>query len=325
MVLVVSPYHLTSREPPATVALLLGERVVTLLPGPVNGGAKSAARAAERVPIYGELARTWAWAAGLFEAGVLSGEAEGDSPAGDLGRVCEAIAGDPRYSALRTFVREGDYASGRAYLAAISKDILKAGPDPGLSVPVVAALDRFAARSGAVVVRPVAVSVAQRAEKRLGREAFSFAVPVLLQADASRLLHVREVLGRELGALRSAIGEASEEVGEGGDLSGETLTQIRQYASAYAAAFESRRAELFEHAREDEVRVVESTATITGVVLPADAVLRSAVTAMHAMAGASVPATTPSATETLPAIFDPAEGRFVLSLVVKVMGKPNST
>ncbi|CAG0988623.1 hypothetical protein PHYC_02164 [Phycisphaerales bacterium] len=301
------------------VAILLARRVVTLLPAPGNGDAQTAHQTAERVPVYGELARTWAWAAGLFEAGVVGSDLEGDSPGGDLGRVCEAIRKDERYSPLRAFVREADYESQRAYLEALSRDILKAGPDPGLSVPVVAALDRFAARCGAVVARPTPVSVAQRAELRLGREAFGFAMPVLLQADAGRIVRVREVLARELDELRDAIEGQPGAIREGGAVSGAAVQRIGRAAAGLAAAFESRREEWSEGAKDDEVRVVESVATVTGVVLPANAVLQSGVTAMNALCGVSAWAR--SEGEALPAVFDPVEGRFVLTLMVKVMGK----
>jgi hypothetical protein len=62
MLVAVSPYHLTTREPAAIAALLLADRVVTLLPGPDRRGAELAA---ERLPHYLDFVLTWEWSVPL--------------------------------------------------------------------------------------------------------------------------------------------------------------------------------------------------------------------------------------------------------------------
>jgi hypothetical protein len=54
MLIVASPYHLTTREPAAMAALLLARQVVTLLPTPLEGAGSSreAMAAARCVPTY---------------------------------------------------------------------------------------------------------------------------------------------------------------------------------------------------------------------------------------------------------------------------------
>jgi len=48
----VSPYHFTTREAPVMAAVLLADRVFTLLPSPNGEGATAARSAADRVPEY---------------------------------------------------------------------------------------------------------------------------------------------------------------------------------------------------------------------------------------------------------------------------------
>lgn len=73
MNVVVSPYHLTTREAPAMASLLLAERVVTLLPASLESDSVHAAkRAAERSPWYTRFMETWGWTAPLWDEGVIS-------------------------------------------------------------------------------------------------------------------------------------------------------------------------------------------------------------------------------------------------------------
>lgn len=320
MIIAVSPYHITTREAPALAAMLLASRVVTLLPAPTDASAVTASGFAAHIPAYAEFTRSWGWSTPLWERGVISARLDDGCPEDDLSHVTAAIRVDDRYATLRAFLREEHFATEHTYLAAVSRDILKAGPDPGLSVPVVAALDRFATRLAAYAARPPATSVAQAAEARLGRTAFSIAVPVFVQATAERLLHAREVLCDVLTHLRDALDAQPAAVREGGSPDATSLETIARAAAEYTRAFEARRAELLADSTEDEVRVVDSLATISGVVMPADAVLRSSVAAMAALCRTRARTARPPAQERLPARHDPAEGRALLALVVKPMG-----
>ena len=68
----VSPYHLTTREPPAMAALLLAGAVITMVPAPPSARRgltvdRDAARgAAGEAPGYADLLESWRWAAELF-------------------------------------------------------------------------------------------------------------------------------------------------------------------------------------------------------------------------------------------------------------------
>ncbi|GJQ30269.1 MAG: hypothetical protein HBSAPP03_21530 [Phycisphaerae bacterium] len=314
----VSPYHLTTREAPAMAALLLGTRVVTLAPASAGGNAAWARRAAGRVRAFADLARSWTWAEELFRAGVLVREVDGETPEEDVRWVLERLSVDDRYAALRMFLHQ---AEGDAHLAAISADILKGGPDPGLSIPVAAGLDRFAVRRCALVARSPAVSVAQKAEANLGTGVLTCAVPVLLQADAARLMHAREVMRRELDALRAAMMRLPEVVQSGARGVSGVHRDVELAAKAYGAAFEHKRADVHVGAEDDEVRLVESVALVSVVALPSDAVLASGVTALRSM-GASGRHESVSTGGTGGVIVrhDQAEGRRVAGLVIKAMG-----
>lgn len=303
MLIVASPYHLTTREPAAMAALLLARQVVTLLPTPLEGAGSSreAMAAARRVPTYRALVESWSWTQPLWEAQVLTSHVEGKSPAQDMFEVGQKIAGEAALGPLRQFTNEQFFDDDREYLGALAADLLKGGPDPGISVPLAAGLDRFAARHNLSIARSAPQSLAQRAEATLATDVQTVVVPILLQASALRLLHAREVMADMLERLWE----------------GETVPGLR----GFAAAFEQRREELLEGCRDDEVRLIEGAASISIMTLPGDAVLRSSLTALAAM-GPRRHHEVRNA-ENLPALFDALDRTPIVSMVVKPLGVPS--
>ncbi|MEL6741711.1 MAG: DUF2752 domain-containing protein, partial [Planctomycetota bacterium] len=65
----------------------------------------------------------------------------GDDAADDARAACDRIAGEPWLDPLRPLVRPELFEDDRAYLGAVSRDVLKGGPDPALSIPLAAGLD----------------------------------------------------------------------------------------------------------------------------------------------------------------------------------------
>lgn len=317
LVIVVSPYHLTSREPPALASLLLADRVVTLVPTPGGGVTPEGAhRAAATAPAFRRLVRSWEWAEELWRAGLIAGDLDGDDPAGELTAIAHEIADDPSLSPLRPLMREGVFDDPRAFLQAVGADVVKGGPDPGVSVPLACALDRLASRHRAWAARSPAVSVAQQAESPMGERLFALAIPVLVEAAARRILHAREVLRVELTDLRDAF-EAVGRSAYSGERDPALVHELQVAARAYAAAFDAERDAILDDAASDETRALLGTVAITGSVLPADAVLRSSVEAAEAFAGGS-PRRDRSA-EDSPRT--PARSRLVATLVIKAMGQ----
>jgi hypothetical protein len=203
------------------------------------------------------------------------------------------------------------------YLDALARDLLKAGPDPGITVPVAAGLDMFALRHHAMVARSDPASVVQKAEAELGAPAFAAAVPVLLQAGAERILAARDLLEPQLGPLREALDRVSSE----GQDPASARTSLAGPASAYAAAFEAGREELLSGEPDDEVRVMDGTVMLSGVWLPPDCVLESSLWAARAM-GVRTRATSVSSNGTRLLAGEVGRPVRVLSLYVRVLGRP---
>lgn len=220
--------------------------------------------------------------------------------------VARRIGEDESLGALREFSHQHLYDDERQYLGAVAADLLRGGPDPGISVPLAAGLDRFAARHGLTVARASATSVAQKAEALLATDTVTVVVPVLVQASAERLLHAREVLAPALRAVW-----AHHEAGE--------RSGTKAAWNAYAEAFGRDRDEIFEDARGDDVRAVEGAASITLMTLPGDAVLRSSMSAVATLTGGRRAGV--ANPELLPACVDPLDHAAVPAMVVKVLGR----
>lgn len=324
MLIAVSPYHITTREPAAIAAFLLARGVVTLLPAPVGGGSGSqrdqAEAAAASLPRYLEFMQSWRWTMPLWEAGIISTGIHGENAVHDVRAVYESIEADERLSRLRLFMRAGLWESDEAYLDTVARDLLKGGPDPGISVPLAAGLDRFATRHGLAVARSAPTSVVQRAEERLGQRIFACAVPVLLQASGEKLLEARELLHPELEDLRSAFEHFGDldPVTANGELD-TARADLMHATRAYTVAFEEHREILTRVDDQDELHIVPGIVSLTGMTLPSDAVLTSSMTAMRAISPALGPA--PTRATNLPATLDAAQDLRFLTVMVKVIGK----
>lgn len=319
---VVSPYHVTTREPPLMAALLLADRVVTMMPSPLTGqDRRHAEAAAGRVPRYLSLLVSWEWTVPLWEAGVLSSAVRGDDPVEDVRTACRRIERDERYAPLRPLMRPGLFDTDEGYLDSISRDLLKGGPDPAICVPVSAAMDRFACRHGLMPLRSEATSVAQRAEERLGERAFALAVPVLLRAGARCLLEARERLKEQLVSLRHAIGAAIREPSPSVNGHARRPDPLSHAARAYAQAFEGCLGDLarINGQADDECRVVPGTVALIGLRLPIDAVLRSSVAAYEAAAG-TVGRSAKAPSDRAIVEHDPLDGKTLVSMTVRVLG-----
>ncbi len=319
MIIVVSPYHLTTRDPAAMASLLLGEGVVTMHTGPRGVRDGTAAHAASaRAPQLRRVVDAWSWTEPFWREGVLASSHAGEEASGDLAPVLTRIERDDALAPLRPLMREGLMDDPVAYLRAVNADVLKGGPDPGVSVPVSAALDRFAARHGLVSARAAPASVAQREELGLARSVFAVAVPVLLQAQGERVLQVRAMMEGPLERLRGEMARALV-AGSGGSGSDSDVTGA---AAQYAARFEHERDDLLGGSREDDVRAVVGTVVVQGVRLPADAVLRSSLLAAESLAPRR--ASRPVAAGVAPAraLARACDAGEVGGIIVKALGSP---
>ncbi len=312
-------------------ALLLAERVVTFIPSPLSGSDnESLGRAVELSPSYLRFMDSWRWSMPLWESGVVSAAFRNADASGDIRHVCSALTSDDRFTPLRALMHEDLFEDEKRYLDAVSHDLLKGGPDPGVSLPVSAALDRFGCRNSLVVMRAHPTSVAQRAEEKLSKRLFTIAIPAVVQADAARLAIYRKELSEPLADLRKAISEAARESYRDVEepLDRETLAEIDHASRAYAMEFDALREDMATDARDDEVRLIDATVTLSMTAAPVDAVLRSGLTAMRTLVGAPRKALNgQDKKETAVAALakrDALEGRSVIALVVKPLGRPNA-
>ncbi|TVQ62646.1 MAG: hypothetical protein EA378_04775 [Phycisphaerales bacterium] len=309
-------------------ALLLSDDAVTLRPSPAEGGASFAdvQRAVGAVPRFYAFMQSWQWSMPLWRTGVLAAASGGEDAASDVGDVCEAIAAQDRLSPLRPLMRR-DWLDDRArYLDAVAGDLLRGGPDPAVSVPLAAAIDRFSARHGLVVVRSAPTSVAQKAEARLATRLLAFSVPVLDQAEGDRLLEARRELAPELGALRGTLSELVRlvQVGATGTDAGVRALEadVARAAREYASAFVAVSGELTRIDDPDDARVTQAMVSVTLVRLPTDAVLRSSAAAARAYLGTGAPVRGSGAgAATLP-VHAPKAGS-VVAAMVKTIGRPS--
>lgn len=312
MHLVVSPYHLTSRELPAMAALLLGERVFTLVPAPASPFDPASVRSAALSPHYRRFVESWRWCEELWREGVLNAELRGSGPIGDVMESCAVIDRHANYAELRTLMRPALFDSEHEYLSAVAIDLLRAGPDPGISIPIAAGLDRFASRHRLVVARPEPVSLVQRLESRASDRRAGIAIPVLTQADAETLLMAREELEAELSDLRSAIASA---------LSGDS-SPLLPTAEAYTRAFSTARDQLVHPRDRDSTRTVDAFVSIWFAEHDCDAALRASVDAARSLPGARRVAERASKRDAaLPVLREPRAGERVISMYVRPMAR----
>lgn len=284
--LAVSPYHLCTRELSATVALMLADRVVTIVPEPAEGRSRDDIREVfERVPRLLRVLEAWRWSAPLWRGGLIAGKAGTDRAFASVDDVGAIAAADP---ALR---RLGDACvrplePGEAadhWLDGLCSDLLRGGPDPALSTVITGALDRFAAANGFVAVRGSTDSLAQRAESKLMQRSFSIAIPVMSRAAGGRILLLREALQSEFVTLRSAMCEVWQGAGRDG---GQAAARLQLAAKVYSDAFES----WFAHASRDDEnaeRTMRAFVSLTGALIPIDSALVCARSAMRNVARAA--------------------------------------
>lgn len=318
MLIALSPYHLTTREAPAMAALLLAERVVTFMPGVMGTGARAQLGERARSSLrYARVMESWSWCLPLWRAGVIGSDERGDDAGGDIRAAWERVGSHEAYAPLRPFMKPELAEDAEALLEAVALDVLKGGPDPAISVPLAAGLDRFATRHGLVVARASGASVAQKAEVELATSRTTVVVPAILQGSGERVLEARDRLSAELTELRRALAEVARGVPamEAG---------VRSAALAYERAFHVHAAELSVTQEPDELRVLVGPVSLTLANLPADAVLRSSSSAARVVLPGPRRGVRPERqpATTLPVRSDPLDTGRVAVVYVKAIGRP---
>ena len=263
MIVCISPYLLTARSPAALASLLIADEAVTVMPTPEGApGPEQLGEVAGRVPSFHRLMEAWSWSLPLWHAGVIRAASPSEDAMTEIRRVRSEIETDDRFAPMRPLMHAVLERTDDGYLNAFAADLLKAGPDPAIGVPVSAGLDRFAAARGLIVVRGEPASIAARQELAELSVDARVAVPILTRTNGQRLVVARAELEPWLDELRDAVDEWSSD-------------WIREAASAYAHAFEERREELCRCTDPDDPPVRAGMASITLGEMRADAVLHA--------------------------------------------------
>lgn len=310
-------------------ALLLADRVVTLVPQPASGGSRAAVRAAvQNSPRYLRLMESWRWSSPLWNSGLISSGVDDEECSQELAGVYESIASEDALADLRVLTRgaqqraEEDADKALDHIAA---DVLRGGPDPGINIPIAAALDRFANRHGMCVVRAGASSIAQRAESRMGIKVFSIAIPVLARAGGGRVQLLRNDLETELGKLRAAIAAAFDSA-DGGDNSpahAKRIDAVSDAAERFSAAYQRWAVKGARGDDENAERVTSGYVSVTAMLMPPDAVLRASRAAIHALSGRpSNGRGEPSGNGSTPPAQSPDEDRLRVLIVREMSVRP---
>jgi hypothetical protein len=303
-------------------SLLLADRVFTLLPAPEAGRTREAiADAADRLPRYLRLMESWRWSMPLWRQGVLASSLEGEDLASGIAPVHERVHTDDSLAALRALLDGAPPRTPDQALDALCADILKGGPDPGMNIPIAAALDRFALRHGLFSARATPSSITQKVEERLCDRLFAIAAPVLLRASGQRILDARERLANSLGPLREEILVAARaRSGEDPTRTGTPTERLRLAALEYSRAFEATRKNLAAGDDEEGRRVTHGYVSITAVAAPPDLVLRASMAAAKAV---SRTGRAPSATAPVPSIEAPDSPRLMLLVIKPLNSRPD--
>ena len=315
-----SPYHLTSHEPAALAALLLCNRAATFLPTPAAGVSRENVQLAlRRSPRYERLLESWRWSVPLWRAGVLASLENGDDPAADVRAAAQRAQKDSACAGVQPFLHERLFdspAPGRGgapddglphrSLDLLSADILKGGPDPGISIPVAAGLDRFAARHHFVAVRSggqsvrtaggssghtrsIARTVVQRAERMLSPALATIAVPVFVQASALTLLACRHAAQPQRTLLAAALNETGQQHPTGAANGHDAAQRVRKAAAAFGLAFDTFAADLRGKDDDSGRQVLTGFVRLSVTRLPLDAALSAACVAARTLRGGARP------------------------------------
>lgn len=251
---VLSPYEIGS-SPAALAALLLADQdagVLTMLPAPFAGSDADAVRAAaDRSPSYTRFIESWRWTGPLWRQGAIRAASEGADFARRLARASAEIAlnrahapsADPEsppaasHEALHTDIFDDE----DRFLEMVSRDLLRGGIDPGISLPIVALTERIAAETASPLVCGELSSTIWKPRPG-SAPAFSFSIPIPLGASGHALLALREALADSITGLGDATRHAESEL-RVGSLNGCTAA-VTDAATDFEHAFNTFRPSL---------------------------------------------------------------------------------
>lgn len=285
LTLVISPYDVSARSATAVAAMLLADRVLTLLPAPDQGhpgDAEDHAMARRSSPAYLRLMEAWDWTGPLWREGVLAAGLDGSEVARSVRETRGLVERDPSMGPLLALMRSNDDEP-RTEFDSLCRDLVLGGVNPAVSVPLTSAVESFAAGHALTLARPQAKSLASRFERASQRVLFRLNMTCVIEADAGDLVQLRQALAVTLAGLRAAFDALLDSARS--NASETELADRLGEADRHRAAFEPALADRVKRLRSEASfsgrRIKCVPVTLTGSLAPAGAALRAA----HAAAG----------------------------------------
>lgn len=269
------------------------------MPVPFHGASRHDVEdACRRIPRYADFLESWAWSVPLWNAGVIASAIDDDDAIDDVRDALELICSDNEYASIADLIDPDVFHDERTYLAAVTLDIIRGGPDPGINIPITAGLDRFAARRELIAARAHPASVVQKAEAQLATPLGRTAVPVLIQAAAETIVEARGTLAGELARFRSAI-DSLIWTGSHDSASSQShaADELKNAAATYSHAFSRYFDSLAPDA--DALQVRAATLSLSIMSLPVSASLAASLAAITAVTARDVATATPPSEEAM--------------------------
>ncbi|MBL8747330.1 MAG: hypothetical protein JNK58_13375 [Phycisphaerae bacterium] len=238
MRVLLSPYEIGSASPAAAAAMLLARDdagVLAVQPSPFeSGGGERARELSMEAPSFGRLIEAQRWAGPLWRGGLIRAAETGRALAEMIETSRAELRADPSLSPVRNVIANREPENEASFIESLSRDLLRGGSDPAVSLPLVSVTERLAARAEAALVCGEAAGMIWK--PRVGSGAgLSFSIPVPIGANGAALLEWRDALAKPLSVLRESLGGAVR-LALGGRLNGQA-TAVRLAAESFARDF----------------------------------------------------------------------------------------
>lgn len=237
-----SPYELDAWSPSAMAALSLFDAAATLRPevvaagpGEGSGNAGAAELKLRDVPAMAALYDQWHWTSALWRAGVLVPDADGWSVLHEARATATAFRDDPRLAPIQRLAGQAWHEDATQAGEALAHDLLKRGANPSIHLPVIAAIESLAIRTGSVLCRSEGAGMLSRLERRGQASVLArFALPALIGGDGHELMSARQRLSEVREALVQSLHDTTAAMAR----SAKPAVSLLEAAEAYSGAFQ---------------------------------------------------------------------------------------
>ncbi|MGP1347175.1 MAG: hypothetical protein ACTS3F_10995 [Phycisphaerales bacterium] len=228
-----SPYELDPWSPAAAAALSIFDDTTTIRPLPPPETRQREA------PALAALLDRWHWTAPLWQHQLLTALDDHDQPTiAHAQRIARAFQDDPRMAPIQRLTARGwnRHADDETQACeALCRSLLALDADPAFELPIAAAVDALAIRSGAIICRARGGGMIDALERRAAPTQLArFAIPTLLGAEGQQILDARARLEPQRDQLARAINNLT----SAGAPTPTAIARLHTAADRYTAAFD---------------------------------------------------------------------------------------